>query len=103
MLYLSCTLCSFCSETDLCFNRHVFQAFSENDECRLQLPETAKMSRPQAVRQSSSAPVTGSAHHPNSNINLDEVGEGESLESKMVLPDDFDDVIKDMVGQFNLT
>lgn len=41
---------------------------------------------------------TGSVHHPNSNINLDEVGEGESLESKMVLPDDFDDVIKDMVS-----
>lgn len=50
------------------------------------------MSRPQTHQ-------TGTVHHPNSNINLDEVGEGESLESKMVLPDDFDDVIKDMVSR----
>lgn len=55
------------------------------------MPESAKMSRPQTHQ-------AGSVHHPNSNINLDEVGEGESLESKMVLPDDFDDVIKDMVS-----
>jgi len=68
-----------------------FQAFTDNEECR-QLPESAKMSRP-PTRQA------GAVHHPNSNINLDEVGEGESLESKMVLPDDFDDVIKDMVSQ----
>jgi len=68
-----------------------FQAFTDNEECR-QLPESAKTARPQ-TRQ------TGAVHHPNSNINLDEVGEGESLESKMVLPDDFDDVIKDMVSQ----
>jgi hypothetical protein len=67
-----------------------FQEFTDNEECR-QLPESAKMSRPQ-TRQA------GAVHHPNSNINLDEVGEGESLESKMVLPDDFDDVIKDMVS-----
>lgn len=67
-----------------------FQAFTDSEECR-QLPESAKMSRPQ-TRQA------GAVHHPNSNINLDEVGEGESLESKMVLPDDFDDVIKDMVS-----
>ncbi|XP_027838605.1 zinc finger protein GLI4 isoform X1 [Aphis gossypii] len=66
-------------------------AFTDSEECR-QLPESAKMSRPQ-TRQ------TGAVHHPNSNINLDEVGEGESLESKMVLPDDFDDVIKDMISE----
>lgn len=54
------------------------------------MPESAKMSRPQTLS-------TGAVHHPNSNINLDMVGEGESLESRMVLPDDFDDVIKDMV------
>lgn len=55
------------------------------------MPESAKMSRPQTHQ-------VEAVHHPNSNINLDEVGEGESLESKMVLPDDFDDVIKDMVS-----
>jgi len=68
-----------------------FQAFTDNEECR-QLPESAKTVRPQTQ-------PAGTVHHPNSNINLDEVGEGESLESKMVLPDDFDDVIKDMVSQ----
>jgi len=71
------------------------QAFSETDECRQLQPESTKISRPQTHRQTGGAAV----HHPNSNINLDEVGEGESLESKMVLPDDFDDVIKDMVSR----
>lgn len=66
-------------------------AFTDSEECR-QLPESAKMSRPQTCQ-------AGAVHHPNSNINLDEVGEGESLESKMVLPDDFDDVIKDMISE----
>ncbi|XP_050421996.1 zinc finger protein GLI2 isoform X2 [Adelges cooleyi] len=64
-------------------------AFPASEECR-QMPESAKMSRPQTHQ-------SPAVHHPNSNINLDEVGEGESLESKMVLPDDFDDVIKDMI------
>ncbi|XP_050540028.1 zinc finger protein GLI2 isoform X2 [Daktulosphaira vitifoliae] len=62
---------------------------TSSEECR-QIPESAKMVRPSTHQASA-------VHHPNSNINLDEVGEGESLESKMVLPDDFDDVIKDMI------
>lgn len=55
------------------------------------------MSRPQA-HQIGGVAAAAVVRHPNSNINLDEVGEGESLESKIVLPDDFDDVIKDMVS-----
>lgn len=91
LLYLKENCQLFIDVYNISYFNVVFQAFTDNEECR-QLPESAKMSRPQ-TRQA------GAVHHPNSNINLDEVGEGESLESKMVLPDDFDDVIKDMVSQ----
>jgi len=90
-LYLTENCQLFIDVYNIFYFNVIFQAFTDNEECR-QLPESAKMSRPQ-TRQA------GAVHHPNSNINLDEVGEGESLESKMVLPDDFDDVIKDMVSQ----